>query len=297
MRYQSRRPSTGRREFEAALAIDGGNDDVTIKVEMSGFSGKDTANRLGERERRCEQTSWVLPCSRRVLAFALIISFCSQLVSSVPMGMRETAHNDYQVPPAHYSAKNPDVAKPPQPRAMSGRAQTESLADEDSGRNPGEEAESLHDGLATVRPSVWSVASYTLMMALASGLGAAPFFIVEKVHRKWLGIANALASGVMIAASFGLIQEGLDNAKTESWGLARLICGLILGLIFIIVSQHLVEGHELEMGSLKGMDARKAIMVMGIMTLHSFSEGLGVGVSYGGVNGHRQVGRGLRVTV
>ena len=42
---------------------------------------------------------------------------------------------------------------------------------------------------------------------------------------------------------------------------------------------------------------RKAIMVMGIMTLHSFSEGLGVGVSYGGVNGHRQVGRGLRVTV
>ena len=43
------------------------------------------------------------------------------------------------------------------------------------------------------------------------------------------------------------------------------------------------------MGSLKGLDARKAAMVMGIMTLHAFSEGLGVGVSYGGANGRRQV--------
>ena len=43
------------------------------------------------------------------------------------------------------------------------------------------------------------------------------------------------------------------------------------------------------MGSLKGLDARKAAMVMGIMTLHAFSEGLGVGVSYGGVHGRRQV--------
>ena len=43
------------------------------------------------------------------------------------------------------------------------------------------------------------------------------------------------------------------------------------------------------MGSLKGLDARKAAMVMGIMTLHAFSEGLGVGVSYGGKHGRRQV--------
>ena len=45
----------------------------------------------------------------------------------------------------------------------------------------------------------------------------------------------------------------------------------------------------MQMGSLKGLDARKALMVMGIMTLHSFSEGLGVGVSYGGQHGRRQV--------
>jgi len=42
------------------------------------------------------------------------------------------------------------------------------------------------------------------------------------------------------------------------------------------------------MGDLKGMNAKKVVMVVGIMTLHAFSEGLGVGVSYGGENGRQQ---------
>jgi len=63
----------------------------------------------------------------------------------------------------------------------------------------------------------------------------------------------------------------------------------VAGYLILARTQHLVEGHEMQMGSLKGLDARKALMVMGIMTLHSFSEGLGVGVSYGGQHGRRQV--------
>jgi len=139
------------------------------------------------------------------------------------------------------------------------------------------------------RASGMWVAFCTSLMALASGLGAAPFFLVEKVDRKWLGIANALASGVMMAASFGLIKEGLEQAEKDpsSSSLVRLVLGMGMGLAFIVASQRLLEGHEVTMGSLHGMDAKRAMMVMGIMTLHSFSEGLGVGVSYGGEQGHR----------
>ncbi|EKX42429.1 hypothetical protein GUITHDRAFT_164176 [Guillardia theta CCMP2712] len=134
-------------------------------------------------------------------------------------------------------------------------------------RNDGERRGEESSG----KTSIWWVSVNTILMAIASGFG----------------IANALASGVMLAASFGLIYEGLDGSHAAS-NLPRLIVGLLLGLIFIVASQKAVDGHEISMGQLQGMDAKKAMMVMGIMTLHSFSEGLGVGVSYGGSNGSRQ---------
>lgn len=114
-----------------------------------------------------------------------------------------------------------------------------------------------------------------------------PFFFVRKLSRQWLGTCNAIASGVMLAASFGLLQEGFEIVASEG-GAWRLFLGLALGLAFIVASQRFLEGHEVEMGDLKGLSAKKVVMVVGIMTLHSFSEGLGVGVSYGGDKGRQQ---------
>src|SRR5262245_38043356 len=115
-----------------------------------------------------------------------------------------------------------------------------------------------------------------LATALATGLGAVPFFFTRRVERTWLGIANSLAAGLMLGASVGLVYEG------ARYGVERTALGVLVGVVFIFVSQRLIESHEaLHLGSLEGADARKALLIVGVMTVHSFAEGVGVGVSFG----------------
>jgi hypothetical protein len=99
------------------------------------------------------------------------------------------------------------------------------------------------DAATTGGAEIMYVAINTLLMAVASGLGALPFFFVRKLSRQWLGACNAIASGVMLAASFGLLQEGLDIVAAEG-GVWRLLLGIVLGLVFIMYSQKFLDGHE-----------------------------------------------------
>ncbi|MFQ5657674.1 MAG: ZIP family metal transporter [Candidatus Methylomirabilales bacterium] len=125
--------------------------------------------------------------------------------------------------------------------------------------------------------SVWTVFLAALVTALATGLGAIPFFFVKTINRWWLSVSNAIAAGLMLGASYSLIVEGLG------YSMVRLIVGVLLGSVFIVFSRHLLEGRdELQIGALQGVHAIKALMIVGVMTVHSFSEGVGVGVSYGG---------------
>ena len=59
-----------------------------------------------------------------------------------------------------------------------------------------------------------------LVTALATGLGALPFLLVHRPKRRWLGLANALASGFMIGASAGLAYEGAGYGS-DAWSWAR----------------------------------------------------------------------------
>jgi zinc transporter, ZIP family len=115
-----------------------------------------------------------------------------------------------------------------------------------------------------------------LLTAVATGLGALPLYVTRKPSRRYLGIANAAAAGLMIAASAMLVYEG----ALVSLPLVGL--GIGLGVAFIAVSQRLLAGREVHVGALRGADARKALLIIGVMTIHSFTEGVGVGVSYGG---------------
>jgi len=115
--------------------------------------------------------------------------------------------------------------------------------------------------------------------AVATGFGALPFAFARTLSRRWLGASNAIAAGLMLAASFGLIYEGLDH------GLAGVVVGILVGLGFIVLANTRL-GHDDEgpavFAGMGAFDARKALLIVAIMTIHSFSEGVAVGVAFGG---------------
>lgn len=125
--------------------------------------------------------------------------------------------------------------------------------------------------------STFDVFIYATLTAIATGVGALPFLFIEEMSRRWLGISNAIAAGLMGAASWGLIYEGLD------YGMPRTVIGILLGLAFIVASRKLIgDRSEVQWGKMEGADALKILLILGVMTMHSFTEGVGVGVSFGG---------------
>jgi zinc transporter ZupT len=117
-----------------------------------------------------------------------------------------------------------------------------------------------------------------LLTAVATGLGAVPFAFAKHPTRRWLGASNAVAAGLMLAASFGLLYEGVN------YDLFRTLAGALLGLGFIVAARRLLrqDEHPAVFAGMGGLDARKGLLIVGVMTVHSFTEGISIGVSFGG---------------
>eukprot|EP00944_MAST-04C_sp_MAST-4C-sp1_P000970 g970.t1 len=146
--------------------------------------------------------------------------------------------------------------------------------------------------------NVLHVWSYSWMTAVCTGLGALPFFLIDKVNDFWLGICNAVAGGMMIAASLILIYEALlsDSHDNEPAGednhfnfvLIKVLFGFLFGVSFVRFCRfRLAKYEDLKMGNIDGLEARKILLVVGVMTIHSLSEGVGIGVAFSGQAGLR----------
>lgn len=120
---------------------------------------------------------------------------------------------------------------------------------------------------------------YALITALATGLGALPFLFVPRISERSVAYANAAAAGLMLGASFGLVHQGTGYGRIET------LVGALLGVVFILATQR-VLGHRDEKDvvfeAVQGEGARKMLLMLVVMTVHSFSEGVAVGVSFGG---------------
>lgn len=133
--------------------------------------------------------------------------------------------------------------------------------------------------LTVMETSVWMVLLYASITAVATGIGALPFFVFHNVSSRTLGLANAAAAGLMLSASFQLIYEGLNYSPP------RTVIGMLIGLVSIVISRKLISQRgEPDIAELQNANAVKALLIIGVMTAHSFAEGVGVGVAFGGGN-------------
>jgi ZIP family zinc transporter len=170
-----------------------------------------------------------------------------------------------------------------------------------------------------------------LATALATGLGAIPFFFIDEFSDRWNVGLWGVASGIMVAASlFGLINEGMQYASDGFPVL--MLTGLLTGVALVEGSGRVLSridinatgpdesGHgddgyprdegdkqtdpapdigtdggpeatpdiesqehddnPLEAEVFADGDLKTLLLILGILTVHSFPEGVAVGVSF-----------------
>jgi ZIP family zinc transporter len=118
---------------------------------------------------------------------------------------------------------------------------------------------------------------YSEITALATGLGVIPLYFTKNISASKMSLASALASGLLLAAAFDLIGEG-----TKSNAVLTLL-GVVAGAALVSVSRKWLDKRKTpDVGDLAKADLLKAIVIIGVMTIHSFAEGIAVGLSFGG---------------
>jgi len=148
--------------------------------------------------------------------------------------------------------------------------------------------------LESEKASVSLVWSFGWITAASTGLGALPFFLVKNMSGKSIGVSNSAAAGMMIAASFNLILEAIfldPSARRQEeitqHGVRCSIVGCAVGVAFMIYAKRewLDKYDKNDMYSIGLHAAKRTLLIVFVMTVHSFSEGIAIGVAFAGEKG------------
>lgn len=119
-----------------------------------------------------------------------------------------------------------------------------------------------------------------LITDLATGLGAVPFFFVDEVSDRAYVLLWGFASGIMLSTSvFGLLPEGAAQGP-----IIEVAGGTLVGILLVFVVSQLLNEYEIHPQTISAADFRRLLLIVGTLTIHSFPEGVAVGVSFADLN-------------
>ncbi len=119
---------------------------------------------------------------------------------------------------------------------------------------------------------------------LANGLGGLPFVFTKKFPDVIARLGWAVSGGLMLSASvFNLIIPGVEDG-----GIIPVGIGILLGAGLMALTSNWLDHKDFKIDGVSESGAKRIILVLATLFIHSFPEGIAIGVAYG--SGEAQLG-------
>jgi ZIP family zinc transporter len=151
----------------------------------------------------------------------------------------------------------------------------------------------------------WQIAAESLVAglfaAVACGLGALPVAFDREGLQRRVGLGYAFAGGLMFAASvYNLLMPAFTlggDAATDLWPVVQTLAGVLSGCAVLWLVRERLTPERLANLPFHSLGNRQSALVFLAMTVHSFPEGVAVGVGYGAESRVGSPGLGLHLAV
>jgi ZIP family zinc transporter len=115
------------------------------------------------------------------------------------------------------------------------------------------------------------------LAVLASACGAIPLAFRRSVDPSALGVGSAIAAGVMLAVSGGLLLESPEGSRVA------LAVGVAVGMLFVQMLRWLLARlGDLDITALEGIDGHRGHLIFIVLTIHSAAEAIGLAAAFAG---------------
>ncbi len=118
-----------------------------------------------------------------------------------------------------------------------------------------------------------TVTVLAVLAAATAGLGALLLTFRRPLPRPWLGWANALASGLMLGASYVLTEAGL------AWPAPATAAGAVIGVVLVVNFHRWIGTADLERNLTATQAAPYRRKIFLTTLVHAAAEGLALGVA------------------